>query len=221
MYAAPRRCRSTSSIRARLQGPPAGGIRLDRGRARGVRQPAAKGWAEAGNRRTWPAGVEVKVVNESGEQLPPGIAGELLVKGPNVMQGYLNKPEETTKTLRDGWLYTGDVATIDRSGYIRIIDRKKDMFIVDGLNVYPSEVEDVLYRHDAIKDCSMIGMPASMKKARNWGSCMWCSRMGRKPRRRNSGNISPNTWRTSRYPGGSSSPKTSENRDRQDHEKRT
>lgn len=103
-------------------------------------------------------GVEVKIVDEGGNQLPPGTAGELIVKGPNVMQGYLNKPEETAKTLRDGWLYTGDVASIDLSGHIRIIDRKKDMIIVDGLNVYPFEVEEVLYRHDAIKDCSMIGV---------------------------------------------------------------
>ena len=75
------------------------------------------------------------------------------------MQGYLNKPEETAKAIRDGWLYTGDIASIDRSGHIRIIDRKKDMIIVDGLNVYPYEVEEVLYRHPAIQDCSMIGVP--------------------------------------------------------------
>jgi long-chain acyl-CoA synthetase len=104
-------------------------------------------------------GIAVKVVDDSGTQCPPGIAGELLVKGPNVMQGYLNKPEDTAKTIRDGWLYTGDVASIDQSGHIRIIDRKKDMIIVDGLNVYPYEVEEVLCRHEAIKDCSMIGVP--------------------------------------------------------------
>ncbi len=104
-------------------------------------------------------GLAVKVVDDSGSQLPPGIAGELLVKGPNVMQGYLNKPEDTTKTIRDGWLYTGDIASIDQSGHIRIIDRKKDLIIIDGLNVYPYEVEEVLYRHQAVKDCSMIGVP--------------------------------------------------------------
>ncbi len=114
-------------------------------------------------------GVEVKVVDDSGDQLPPGIAGELLVKGPNVMRGYLNKPEDTAKTLRDGWLYTGDVATIDRSGHIRIIDRKKDMLIVDGLNVYPYEVEEVLYRHAAIKDCSMIGVPHEHEEGKELG----------------------------------------------------
>jgi long-chain acyl-CoA synthetase len=104
-------------------------------------------------------GIEVKVVDDSGCQLPPGIAGELLVKGPNVMQGYLNKPEDTAKTLRDGWLHTGDVASIDQTGHIRIIDRKKDMIIIDGLNVYPYEIEEVLYRHADVKDCSMIGVP--------------------------------------------------------------
>jgi long-chain acyl-CoA synthetase len=104
-------------------------------------------------------GISVKVVDDSGTQCPPGVAGELIVKGPNVMRGYLNKHEETAKTIRDGWLYTGDVASLDRSGHIRIIDRKKDMIIIDGLNVYPYEVEEVLYRHEAIKDCSMIGVP--------------------------------------------------------------
>lgn len=114
-------------------------------------------------------GIEVKVVDESGGQLPPGIAGELLVRGPNIMKGYLNKPEETAQTIRDGWLYTGDVASIDQSGHIRIIDRKKDMLIVDGLNVYPYEVEEVLYRHDAIKDCSMIGVPHEHEEGKELG----------------------------------------------------
>lgn len=111
-------------------------------------------------------GVDVKVVDDSGVQCPPGIAGELVVRGPNVMQGYLNKPEDTAKTLRDGWLYTGDVATLDQSGHIRIIDRKKDMIIVDGLNVYPYEVEEVLYRHDAVRDCSMIGVQHELEEGK-------------------------------------------------------
>ncbi len=104
-------------------------------------------------------GIQVKVVDDNGQEFPPGVAGELIVKGPNVMQGYLNKPEETSKAIRDGWLYTGDIASIDRSGHIRIIDRKKDMIIVDGLNVYPYEVEEALCRHPAVQDCSMIGVP--------------------------------------------------------------
>lgn len=99
----------------------------------------------------------------------PGIPGELLVKGPNVMQGYLNKPEDTAKTIRKGWLYTGDVASIDLFGHIRISDRKKDMIIDDGLNVYPYEIEEVLYRHAAIKDCSMIGVPHEHEEGKELG----------------------------------------------------
>jgi long-chain acyl-CoA synthetase len=103
-------------------------------------------------------GIEVNVVDENGQELPRGVPGELIVKGPNVMQGYLNKPEDTAKTIKNGWLYTGDVAAIEETGHIKIIDRKKDMIIVDGLNVYPYEVEEVMYRHDAVKDCAMIGV---------------------------------------------------------------
>jgi long-chain acyl-CoA synthetase len=104
-------------------------------------------------------GIEVNVVDDCGEQLPPGVPGELIVKGPSVMRGYLNKPEDTAQAIRDGWLYTGDIASLDETGHIRIIDRKKDMIIVDGLNVYPYEVEEVLHRHPGVSDCSMIGVP--------------------------------------------------------------
>jgi long-chain acyl-CoA synthetase len=103
-------------------------------------------------------GLEVKVVDDEGRELPLGAAGELIVRGPSVMRGYLNRPEDTAKTIKDGWLYTGDIAALDADGYIRIIDRKKDMIIVDGLNVYPYEVEEVLYRHPSVKDCAMIGV---------------------------------------------------------------
>jgi len=103
-------------------------------------------------------GLEVKVIDDEGNTLSPDIPGELAVKGPSVMQGYLNRPEETAQTIKDGWLHTGDIASIDGEGYIKIIDRKKDMIIVDGLNVYPYEVEEVLCRHPAIKDCAMIGV---------------------------------------------------------------
>ncbi len=104
-------------------------------------------------------GIEVKVIDDEGKALPRGAAGELLVKGPSVMRGYLNRPDDTAKTVRSGWLYTGDIALLDDDGFIKIIDRKKDLIIVDGLNVYPYEVEEVLYRHPAIKDCAMIGVP--------------------------------------------------------------
>jgi long-chain acyl-CoA synthetase len=104
-------------------------------------------------------GTKVKVVDDEGRDLPAGTPGELAVQGPSVMRGYLNRPEDTAQTIKDGWLYTGDIACLDEEGYIRIIDRKKDMIIVDGLNVYPYEVEEVMYRHPAVGDCAMIGVP--------------------------------------------------------------
>jgi long-chain acyl-CoA synthetase len=103
-------------------------------------------------------GIRVRVVDDAGRDLPAGTAGELLVRGPNVMKGYLNRSEDSEKTIKDNWLYTGDIASLDATGHIRIIDRKKDLIIVDGLNVYPYEVEEVLYRHPAVQDCSMIGV---------------------------------------------------------------
>jgi long-chain acyl-CoA synthetase len=104
-------------------------------------------------------GVEVAVVGENGERLPAGETGELIVKGANVMKGYFNKQEETEAVLKHGWLYTGDMAKIDKDGYIYIIDRKKDLIIVDGMNVYPREVEDYVMRHPAVEECAMVGIP--------------------------------------------------------------
>jgi long-chain acyl-CoA synthetase len=109
------------------------------------------------------------VVDDAGKDLPRDSPGELLVKGPNVMKGYLNRPEDTEKTIKDGWLYTGDIASLDETGHIKIIDRKKDLIIVDGLNVYPYEVEEVLYRHPAVKDCSMIGVPHALEEGKELG----------------------------------------------------
>ncbi|MFD2924319.1 fatty acid--CoA ligase family protein [Halobacillus naozhouensis] len=103
--------------------------------------------------------VENKVVDELGDELPPGEVGELIVRGPNVMKGYYKMPEETAVTLRDGWLYTGDMARVDDEGYFYIVDRKKDMVIVGGYNVYPREVEEVLYGHPDISEAAVIGAP--------------------------------------------------------------
>ncbi|WP_299091329.1 fatty acid--CoA ligase family protein [uncultured Metabacillus sp.] len=103
--------------------------------------------------------VENKVVNELGQELPPNQVGELVVKGPNVMKGYYKMPEETAHTIRDGWLYTGDLARKDEDGYFYIVDRKKDMIIVGGYNVYPREVEEVLYNHDAVVEAAVLGVP--------------------------------------------------------------
>lgn len=91
------------------------------------------------------------------EELPTGEVGELLLRGPNIMLGYYNRPEETEKALRNGWLHTGDLAKMDEEGYIYIVDRIKDMIIVSGLNVYPREIEEVLYQHPKIKDAAIIG----------------------------------------------------------------
>src|ERR671920_695358 len=97
---------------------------------------------------------------ETGEtEMPVGESGELIVKGPQVMKGYLNMPEESAKTLRDGWLYTGDIAKMDEEGYFFIVDRKKDMIVASGYNVYPREVEEVLFEHPDVAEAVAIGVP--------------------------------------------------------------
>ncbi|PLT33811.1 fatty acid--CoA ligase family protein [Bacillus sp. V5-8f] len=103
--------------------------------------------------------VENKVVNELGEEAPVGQVGELIVRGPNVMKGYYKLPEETAAVLKDGWLYTGDLARVDDEGYFYIVDRKKEMIIVGGYNVYPREVEEVLFAHPDIVEAAVIGVP--------------------------------------------------------------
>ena len=104
---------------------------------------------------------ECKIVDlETGtREVAVGEEGELCVRGPQIMKGYWNKPEETAKTMRDGWLYTGDVARMDEDGYFYIVQRKKDMIIVSGFNVYPNEIEDVLFTHPAVQECAVIGVP--------------------------------------------------------------
>jgi long-chain acyl-CoA synthetase len=91
--------------------------------------------------------------------VPPGTIGELIVKGPQVMLGYLNDPEATARTIRDGWLYTGDLAVQDADGFFRIVDRKKDLIITSGFNVYPSDVEQVLRSCPGVADVAIIGVP--------------------------------------------------------------
>jgi long-chain acyl-CoA synthetase len=92
-------------------------------------------------------------------EVPTGEIGELIIKGPQIMKGYWNMPEETAHTLRDGWLYTGDIAKVDEDGYVSIIDRKKDLIIASGYNVYPREVEEILYEHPCIQEAVVIGVP--------------------------------------------------------------
>lgn len=96
---------------------------------------------------------------DSGEELPQGEAGELHVKGPQVMVGYLNRPDATAESMQDGWFATGDMATCDKRGYFKIVDRKKDMILVSGFNVYPNEIEDVLADHPKILESAAVGMP--------------------------------------------------------------
>jgi long-chain acyl-CoA synthetase len=104
---------------------------------------------------------EYKVVDVATgtEEVKPGELGELIIRGPQVMKGYWNMPEETAVTLRDGWLYTGDIATVDEEGYVSIVDRKKDMIIASGYNIYPREIEEVLYEHPAVREAVVIGVP--------------------------------------------------------------
>ena len=104
-------------------------------------------------------GTAVRLVDDAGEPVPLGQPGELIVRGPQVMQGYWNRPDETAKTIKDGWLYTGDVAVMDKDGYFRIVDRKKDMILVSGFNVYPNEVEDAIAKMDAVLEVAVIGVP--------------------------------------------------------------
>ncbi|MHB1493454.1 MAG: long-chain-fatty-acid--CoA ligase [Thermoplasmataceae archaeon] len=102
----------------------------------------------------------VKIVDEEKgtKELPIGEIGEIIAKGPQVMLGYLNNVEETEDTVRDGWLFTGDLGMIDQEGYIHIVDRKKDLIIAGGYNIYPREVEEVLYRHPKIEDVAVVGI---------------------------------------------------------------
>ena len=104
-------------------------------------------------------GVEMKVVDEGGQELPTGEVGEIVVRGHNVMKGYLNRPDETHAVLRDGWLRTGDLARTDEDGYFFIVDRKKDMIIRAGYNVYPREIEEVLYEHPGVLEAAVLGVP--------------------------------------------------------------
>ncbi len=108
---------------------------------------------------------ETRLVDiETGEKdVAPGEAGELLIRGPQLMDGYYDRPEETAVTLKDGWLHTGDIATIDDDGYVAIVDRKKEMIIVSGFNVYPREVEEALAKHPAVLEAAAIGVPHAIK----------------------------------------------------------
>ncbi len=112
-------------------------------------------------------GVRIRLVDDHGRDVAQGEVGEIIIAGDHVMTGYWNDPAATADTIRDGWVYTGDLACVDARGYYAIVDRKKEMIISGGYNVYPREVEDVLYRHPAIAECAVIGIPDP-----TWGECV-------------------------------------------------
>ncbi|AQH04975.1 fatty-acid--CoA ligase (plasmid) [Burkholderia sp. KK1] len=112
-------------------------------------------------------GTEIKIVDSQDNEVPRGTVGEIIVRGPTVMQGYWNKPEETAQTLRGGWLHTGDGAYMDADGYVFIVDRIKDMIVSGGENVYSAEVENAIARHPAVAMCAVIGIPHEI-----WGEAV-------------------------------------------------
>ncbi|HEX6776977.1 MAG TPA: long-chain fatty acid--CoA ligase [Ktedonobacterales bacterium] len=103
--------------------------------------------------------MEIKIVDDNDNEVPVGEAGELVCRGLNVMKGYFNKPEANEEAFRNDWFHTGDIAKVDEDGYYYIVDRKKDMILVSGFNVYPREVEEVLYRHPKIADAAVVATP--------------------------------------------------------------
>jgi long-chain acyl-CoA synthetase len=103
---------------------------------------------------------ELRLIDDEGREVGPGLAGEIAIKGPQVMAGYWQRPDETAKVMTaDGWFRTGDIGTVDEQGYFRIVDRKKDMVLVSGFNVYPNEIEDVLTQMSGVLECAAIGVP--------------------------------------------------------------
>jgi fatty-acyl-CoA synthase/feruloyl-CoA synthase len=102
---------------------------------------------------------EARVVDDDGRDVAPGDTGELILRGETIMKRYWNRPDATADALRDGWLYTGDVAAIDAEGYITLVDRKKDMIITGGMNVYSIEVENALLAHPDVLDCAVVSAP--------------------------------------------------------------
>ncbi|GAA4394951.1 hypothetical protein GCM10023147_27550 [Tsukamurella soli] len=117
----------------------------------GVRKPGTVGPALRGE--------VVRIVDPAGDPVPQGERGEVVIAGPNVMQGYLRRPEATAETVIDGWLHTGDVGILDEDGYLSIVDRIKDMIIRGGENLYPKEIESALATHTAVLECAVVGAP--------------------------------------------------------------
>jgi long-chain acyl-CoA synthetase len=104
-------------------------------------------------------GVEVKIVDENDHELPRNSVGEILCRGGNIMKGYYKMPEQTEEALRGGWLHTGDMGYLDEDGYLYIVERKKDLIIRGGFNIYPKDVEEALYKHPAVAEAAVVGKP--------------------------------------------------------------
>ena len=105
---------------------------------------------------------DIRIVDEQGNDVREGEPGELCIRGPQVMSGYWQRPTETEEVLKNGWLHSGDIVTVDQEGFIRIVDRKKDMILVSGFNVYPNEIEDVLMQHPKVREAAAIGVPSEL-----------------------------------------------------------
>lgn len=103
---------------------------------------------------------DIRLVDENDNDVAPGESGEMIVQGPQVMLGYLNRPEETAKTIKNGWLYTGDIARMDEQGFFYIVDRKKDMILVSGFNVFPNEIEEVVAMNEKVLEVAAVGVPS-------------------------------------------------------------
>ena len=104
-------------------------------------------------------GVEMRIVDANDQEVPVGEIGEIVIRGHNVMKGYYKRPEATAEAIRNGWFHSGDIGIMDKEGYFSIVDRKKDMIIRGGFNVYPREVEEVLYEHPAVAEVAVLGIP--------------------------------------------------------------
>jgi long-chain acyl-CoA synthetase len=107
-------------------------------------------------------GQEIRIIDVAGAEVPQGDVGEVIIKGPNVMRGYLNRPEETAKTLVDGWLHTGDIGRFDEDGYLVLVDRAKDMIIRGGENIYPKEIETVVYQLQGVAEAAVVGRASTL-----------------------------------------------------------
>ena len=139
-------------------------------------------------------GVQMRLVDDAGQTVPDGEIGEIAIRGHNVMKGYWNKPEATAEAITDGWFRTGDMARVDSDGYYYIVDRKKDLIIRGGYNVYPREIEEVLHEHPAVAEVAVIGIPHA--GARRGGRRRRGAQAGRAARRRRNCARSPGTgWR--------------------------